>query len=385
MKSKTNFKQMYLVDHKCHPTTHHLMGGSKQVYNNEHPTPTPPRGYTTSDMMYNKQYNTSHQTDSLSDLNQISTLKNHTERETKLNNKNTPGHTTEASAQTTPIPVGRVGVQTTPPMVEAGVQTTPNTTETGTDMCTSCSQTSTQTQPLGIFYPPSLPPPPQAQLMPPPTSTPPQQPQLMPPPPQLISHPPHPQLIPHPSHPQLMPPPHPQLMPPSQTQLMPPPTLSALPPPTSTPPSQLQLIPPTILSSLPASTSTPPPQLQLIPPTSSPALPAPTLYHTLTTTTPTQLIPPPPLSTNQYSIHQRVLAPQPMDIDKQVVKYICTLCETNFETRSALMRHNQNIHEAFSQTVKGDKRKSEFKTPSIQKRTKKTENTYGGPLQITST
>ena len=75
MKSKTNFKQMYLVDHKFHPTTHHhLMGASKLVYNNEHPTPTPPRGYTTSDMMYNKRLvgqqtavNENHQTDSLSD------------------------------------------------------------------------------------------------------------------------------------------------------------------------------------------------------------------------------------------------------------------------------------------------------------------------------
>ncbi len=67
------------------------------------------------------------------------------------------------------------------------------------------------------------------------------------------------------------------------------------------------------------------------------------------------------------------------------IKYICTLCQTNFETRSALMRHHQNWHEAFSQTVKGVKRKPEFKTPPIQKRTKKTENTYGGALQITST
>ena len=196
MKSKTNFKQMYLVDHKFHPTTHHLMGATKLVYNKEHPTPTPPRGYTTSDMMYNKQYNTSHQTDSLSDLNQISTLKNHTERETKLNNKNTPAHTTEASAQTTPITVeasaqttpittetcaqttpiiaetgaqttpitAEADVQTTPPTVVVGVQTRPNTTETGTDMCTSCSQTSTQTQPLGIFYPPPLVSPPQLNL-----------------------------------------------------------------------------------------------------------------------------------------------------------------------------------------------------------------------------
>ena len=45
---------------------------------------------------------------------------------------------------------------------------------------------------------------------------------------------------------------------------------------------------------------------------------------------------------------------------------------------SALKRHHQNWHEAFSQTVKGVKRKSEFKPPPMQKRTKKTENTYGG-------
>ena len=51
---------------------------------------------------------------------------------------------------------------------------------------------------------------------------------------------------------------------------------------------------------------------------------------------------------------------------------------------SALKHHHQNWYEAFSQTVKGVKRKSEFKPTPQFKRTKKTENTYGGPLQITS-
>ena len=50
---------------------------------------------------------------------------------------------------------------------------------------------------------------------------------------------------------------------------------------------------------------------------------------------------------------------------------------------SALKRHNQNWHEAFSQTVKGVKRKSKLKPTPQLKRTKKTENTYGGHFNNT--
>ena len=57
-----------------------------------------------------------------------------------------------------------------------------------------------------------------------------------------------------------------------------------------------------------------------------------------------------------------------MDIDTKVI-YTCTLCQTNFQTITALKQYNENIHDAFSQTVKGVKRK--FKPPPL-KRTKKT-------------
>lgn len=41
----------------------------------------------------------------------------------------------------------------------------------------------------------------------------------------------------------------------------------------------------------------------------------------------------------------------------QKVKYICTICNTDFKKQSALLRHNKNFHEAFHQLDKGEKRK----------------------------
>merc|ERR1712082_474248 len=177
-------------------------------------------------------------------------------------------------------------------------------------------------------------------------------------------------------------------------QLMPPTSFLALTGPSSAPPPQL--IPPTLYPALTGPSSAPPPQL--IPPTSYPALTGPstpppqhqlmppTTFPALTGPSPPppqpQLIPPTtfpaltgPPSAPQYAIQQRVLAPQPMDVD---IKYICTLCETNFEKMSSLKRHHKSIHEAYSQTEKGVKRKSKFKPTPPLKRNKKTENTYGG-------
>ena len=42
--------------------------------------------------------------------------------------------------------------------------------------------------------------------------------------------------------------------------------------------------------------------------------------------------------------------------------------QTNFQTITALSRHNKNMYDAFSQTVKGVKRKSMF-NPTPRKRT----------------
>ena len=39
------------------------------------------------------------------------------------------------------------------------------------------------------------------------------------------------------------------------------------------------------------------------------------------------------------------------------VTYTCTICNEDFKSKSTLIRHNKNIHEAFYQTVKGEKRK----------------------------
>ena len=90
-------------------------------------------------MMYNKRLvgqqtavNENHQTDSLSDgfFNTGIKFPSPQPRETKLNNKNTPAHTTEASAQTTPI-TAEASTQTTPITTETCAQTTPIIVETG--------------------------------------------------------------------------------------------------------------------------------------------------------------------------------------------------------------------------------------------------------------
>ena len=41
----------------------------------------------------------------------------------------------------------------------------------------------------------------------------------------------------------------------------------------------------------------------------------------------------------------------------ETISYTCTLCNLNFAKKEALLRHNKNIHDAFYQTEKGEKRK----------------------------
>ena len=41
------------------------------------------------------------------------------------------------------------------------------------------------------------------------------------------------------------------------------------------------------------------------------------------------------------------------------VTYTCTICNTNFQKKSTLLRHNKNVHDSFYQLDKGDKRKLE--------------------------
>ena len=60
-------------------------------------------------------------------------------------------------------------------------------------------------------------------------------------------------------------------------------------------------------------------------------------------------------SDGAYDIRNHVerkhaVAPQPMDIDQKFI-YTCTLCQTNFQTRSVLDRHNKNMHNVYSQTT----------------------------------
>ena len=47
-----------------------------------------------------------------------------------------------------------------------------------------------------------------------------------------------------------------------------------------------------------------------------------------------------------------------MNIDQKVI-YNCTICDTDFRKRIALERHIKNMHDAYSQTEKGIKRKKE--------------------------
>ena len=54
------------------------------------------------------------------------------------------------------------------------------------------------------------------------------------------------------------------------------------------------------------------------------------------------------------------------------ISYTCTLCNLNFAKKEALLRHNKNIHDAFYQTEKGEKRKFMGTYSDPNKRLKKT-------------
>ena len=62
------------------------------------------------------------------------------------------------------------------------------------------------------------------------------------------------------------------------------------------------------------------------------------------------------------------------------ISYTCTLCNLNFAKKEALLRHNKNIHDAFYQTEKGDKRKFMSTYSDPNKRLKKTP---GGKRKLT--
>ena len=51
----------------------------------------------------------------------------------------------------------------------------------------------------------------------------------------------------------------------------------------------------------------------------------------------------------------------------EYTSFICTLCNTSFQSKNALERHNRNIHDAFQQKIKGIKRKNEKKDNNPQK------------------
>ena len=56
----------------------------------------------------------------------------------------------------------------------------------------------------------------------------------------------------------------------------------------------------------------------------------------------------------------------------ETISYTCTLCNLNFAKKEALLRHNKNIHDAFYQTEKGEKRKFMGTYSDPNKRLKKT-------------
>ena len=60
---------------------------------------------------------------------------------------------------------------------------------------------------------------------------------------------------------------------------------------------------------------------------------------------------------------------------KYATIYTCTLCNTNFKIRKRLERHIKNMHDAYSQKEKGEKRKNENEH-DVRKRVKKNYNQY---------
>ena len=125
-------------------------------------------------------------------------------------------------------------------------------------------------------------------------------------------------------------------------------------------PTQLQhLATPIQLQSVPA-----PAQVQPLPaPVQIQSLPAPTQLQPLAP--PTQIAPVqsfpeqvpllPPFSSKKIVKRER-----PTPYQRYSSKFICTLCNTNFKSINPLRRHMKEIHEAFSQKEKGEKRPKTF-------------------------
>ena len=58
-------------------------------------------------------------------------------------------------------------------------------------------------------------------------------------------------------------------------------------------------------------------------------------------------------------------------LEEVKVTYSCTLCNLDFKKKSALIRHNKNIHDAFYQTEKGEKRKTDDLSDDLIEKSKK--------------
>ena len=71
----------------------------------------------------------------------------------------------------------------------------------------------------------------------------------------------------------------------------------------------------------------------------------------------------PPVEMEQRAV--ALPAPEPtysimIPTPNEYTSFICTLCNTSFQSKNALERHNRNIHDAFQQKMKGIKHKETF-------------------------
>ena len=57
-------------------------------------------------------------------------------------------------------------------------------------------------------------------------------------------------------------------------------------------------------------------------------------------------------------------------LEEMKITYSCTLCNLDFKKKSSHIRHNKNIHDAFYQTEKGEKRKTDDLSEESKKRLK---------------